>query len=155
MGFMCLTALFAAGGKYLWGWVCDLRTPLFSAKILMLANVFALGLAFLPQNPASVLLFATVGGACLGGFWTVLPAVVAHVFGRRRFVPVYRFVTVFITLKALGYPVMGFSYQWTGSYDAGYLLCTGILLACFLMMLTVREPDSVSESGASIGAVGV
>lgn len=155
MGFMCLTALSAAGGKYLWGWVCDLRTPLFSAKILMLANVFALGLAFLPQNSASVLLFVTVGGACLGGFWTVLPAVVAHVFGRRRFVPVYRFVTVFITLKALGYPVMGFSYQWTGSYDAGYLLCTGILLACFLMMLTVREPDSVSESGASIGAVGV
>ena len=155
MGFMCLTALFAAGGKYLWGWICDLKTPLFSAKLLMIANVFALGLAFLPQNPTGVLLFATVGGACLGGFWTVLPAVVAHVFGRRRFVPAYRFVTVFITLKALGYPVMGFSYQWTGSYDAGYLLCTGILLACFLMMLMVREPGPVPGAKTSAAASGV
>ena len=155
MGFMCLTALFAAGGKYLWGWICDLKTPLFSAKLLMIANVFTRGLAFLPQNPTGVLLFATVGGACLGGFWTVLPAVVAHVFGRRRFVPAYRFVTVFITLKALGYPVMGFSYQWTGSYDAGYLLCTGILLACFLMMLMVREPGPAPGAKTSAAASGV
>ena len=155
MGFMCLTALFAAAGKYLWGWICDRKTPLFSAKLLMIANVLALGLAFLPQEVFSVLLFATVGGVCLGGFWTVLPAVVAHVFGRRRFVGVYRFITVFIALKALGYPVMGFSYQWTGSYDAGYLLCTGILLICFLIMLTVREPASSQGTEASADSSGV
>lgn len=147
MTFMCLTALCAAAGKYLWGWVCDRKTPLYSAKLLMIANVCTLGVAMLPPTVFAVTLFVTVGGACLGGFWTVLPAVVAHVVGRERFVSVYRFVTVFISFKALGYPVMGFSYQWTGSYDAGYVLCIGLLILCFFLMLMVREP--VGEPGAA------
>lgn len=142
MFFMCLTALFAAFGKYAWGWLCDKKNPLFTAKALMLSNVLAMLLSFLPQNTTVVLLFAIIGGICMGGFWTVLPAIVAHQFGKQRFMGFYRFVSGFIMLKALGYPVMGLSYQWAGSYDAAYVFCTCILVLCTLMTFAIKEPQA-------------
>ena len=77
MGFMCLTALLGAVGKYAWGWVCDRTTPLFATKLLFLCNALSLACIFLPHTLFNVILLVVGYGVCMGGIWTVFPSVVA------------------------------------------------------------------------------
>ncbi len=138
MSFMCLAALFAAVAKYFWGCLCDRWNPVQVARALMLSNALTLSLTFLPQNPLTVCLFAISFGITVGGSWTVLPAVVAFHFGREYFVSIYRVVAPFILLKAAGYPVLGYSYVLTGSYDTAIFLFILIFLFCFILSLFLK-----------------
>lgn len=140
MGLMCTTALFAALGKYVWGMWCDVIKPLRCARLLMLANMAGLMLAFLPVNVWTVLAFCFVAGFGLGGFFTMLPALVAQVFGRKRFATVYRFVVFFVAVKSLGYPLLGFSHSLTGRYDAAYAILIALLFMAWLLLGRVRNP---------------
>ena len=79
MGFMCLTALLGAVGKYAWGWVCDRTTPLFATKLLFLCNALSLACIFLPHTLFNVILFVVGYGVCMGGIWTVFPLSLIHI----------------------------------------------------------------------------
>ena len=138
MSVMCLTALFAAAAKYFWGCLCDRWNPVLVARALMLSDTLALSLIFLPPNPLTACLFAVFFGISVGGAWSVLPAVVAFHFGREYFVSIYRVVAPFILLKAAGYPVLGYSYVLTGSYNTAFLLFIIILLFCFFLSLGLK-----------------
>ena len=83
MGFMCLTALLGAVGKYAWGWVCDRTTPLFATKLLFLCNALSLACIFLPHTLFNIILFVVGYGVCMGGIWTVFPSVVAYLYGKK------------------------------------------------------------------------
>lgn len=122
MGFMCATAFFTASGKFLWGWVCDKVAPLLVMKIFFIYCIAAFLLAFLPSNVFSVSAFCLFCGLAMGGTWTILPAVVADVFGRSNFMAAYRVIGVLLFFKSFGYIVMGQSYQLTGGYDAAFVV---------------------------------
>ena len=143
MGFMCLTALFGAVGKYAWGWVCDRTTPLFAAKVLFLCNALSLSCIFLPLSVFNVVLFVMAYGVCMGGLWTVFPAVVAYVYGKRQFPHVYKYISMFVAVKALGYAAIGLSHSATGSYDTAYAAMIGLLLVAFAATATLKEREAV------------
>ncbi len=137
MSLMVLTAAFAAAGKYFWGWTSDKLGPLRTAKLLFAANILGLAIAFLPQNVVTCLLFATCCGLFLGGFWTMYPAFVAAVFGRDNFTSAYRFTSLFIPLKSLGYVLMGFSFDFFRNYDAAYMFFMLMLLLGYVLIASI------------------
>ncbi len=142
MGFMCLTALLGALGKYAWGWVCDRTTPLFTAKLLFLCNALSLACIFLPQNLFNVILFVVGYGLCMGGIWTVFPVVVAYLYGKKQFPHVYKYSSLFVAVKSLGYAVVGLSHGLTGSYNTAYIMLIVLLLAAFAATSTIREHEA-------------
>ena len=143
MALMALTALCAALGKYLWGWITDRMPPIRTTRLLIVSTIIGLFFAFLPPHPVSVLLFAIYTGGCVGGFWTVFPAVTAAVFGRSAFVSAYRFLSLFVIMKSLGYYVMGISYDITSSYDAGFIFFIICLSLAFLLTMGLKKKEHI------------
>ena len=134
MAFLCFVALCASVGKYTWGLICDKLTPIRTAKLLFICNALATLLAFLPPTTFCVFIFSLLSGFCFGGIWTVLPAIIAEIFGRHRFMAVYRVITVFLFLKSFGYIIMGHAYQLFGSYDAAYLIFSALYAVGFFLI---------------------
>lgn len=143
MSLMALTALCAALGKYTWGWITDKIPPIRATRLLILSTIVGLFFAFLPPHPVSVLLFAIYTGSCVGGFWTVFPAVTAAVFGRAAFVSAYRFLSLFVIMKSLGYYVMGVSYDLTSGYDAGFIFFIVCLVVAFLLTIGLKKKEHI------------
>ena len=143
MAFMSLAAFCGAMGKYFWGWLSDRLNPIRTTYVIIVCDMLGMGVAFLPSNVYTALLFAVYTGGCVGGFWAVFPNAVAHVFGRSRFVSVYRFTSAFVTIKALGYYIMGVIYDQTGSFDGAYLFfMASLVLAGVLLRLVNTTPDA-------------
>jgi hypothetical protein len=134
MGFMCLTAFFTAVGKYLWGWICDTIPPLLTSKIFFLYCAAAFMLAFLPPNLFTAFTFSLLCGLGLGGAWTLLPAVVADVFGRSNFLAAYRVIALFLFLKSVGYMITGQTHRLTGSYEAAFVVFSCLCLLGFVLI---------------------
>lgn len=142
----CAAALFAALVKYAWGWVCDRFTPLFAARLVMLCSAASLGLCFLPPGIWSMTAFSLSFGGCIGGLWTILPAVVSYFFGNGNFLPSYKFISIFIILRSAGFPVMGLSHDLTGSYAASDVIFGVSLLASLGLTLLLRESEAVESA---------
>lgn len=142
MGFMCLTALLGAVGKYAWGWVCDRTTPLFATKLLFLCNALSLACIFLPHTLFNVILFVVGYGMCMGGIWTVFPSVVAYLYGKKQFPHVYKYISLFVAVKSLGYAAVGLSHSLTGNYNMAYMGMVILLLAAFAATSTIREHEA-------------
>lgn len=138
MGLMCLTALCAALGKYLWGWVSDHIPVMLAARLLFICNILGLFIAFLPVNIYSSLAFAVGCGVFLGGFWTMYPAVVAHVFGKEHFSEAYSYTSLFVVLKSLGYVAMGMSFEYFMTYDMAFLFFGSMLFIGFALLTNIR-----------------
>ena len=141
MGFMCLTALLGAVGKYAWGWVCDRTTPLFATKLLFLCNALSLACIFLPHTLFNVILFVVGYGVCMG-IWTVFPSVVAYLYGKKQFPHVYKYISLFVAVKSLGYAAVGLSHSLTGNYNMAYMGMVILLLAAFAATSTIREHEA-------------
>lgn len=142
----CLSALFAALAKYAWGWFSDRFTPLTAARLIMACSVASLLLLQLPPSLVGMALFSMAFGSCIGGLWTVLPAVVSYFFGSRNFLPAYKFISFFIILRSVGFPIMGLSHDICGSYalaDAVFGVC---LLFSLVMTLLLRKDDAVENT---------
>ena len=142
MGFMCLTALLGAVGKYAWGWVCDRTTPLFATKLLFLCNALSLACIFLPHTLFNVILFVVGYGVCMGGIWTVFPSVVAYLYGKKQLPHVDKYITLFVAVKSLGYAAVGLSHSLTGNYNMAYMGMVILLLAAFAATSTIREHEA-------------
>ncbi len=142
MSFMCLAALCAGLAKYFWGWLCDKISPIIVTRIFVASTLGSLLLMFLPPSALIALAFAIIFGISVGGAWAVLPSAVAHVFGKEHFGSVYRIVPMFIVLKGMGFPILGFSFTRTGSYNAAYMIYIAALCLClvFTFLLPVASP---------------
>lgn len=128
-----LAAAFSAGAKYFWGWICDRWSPILASRGITLCCLFSMFLSFLPQSAWTLGLFGVCFSSGYGGLAVVLPAVTASYFGSARFLSVYRVIAIFILLRCLGFPIMGFSHELVGSYlgaDIVFTLC--LALAAFL-----------------------
>jgi MFS family permease len=153
MAFMCMTAFFTATGKYLWGWICDTIPPLLTSKIFFLYCAVAFMLAFLPPNLFTAFIFSLLCGLGLGGAWTLLPAVVADVFGRSNFLAAYRVIALFLFLKSVGYLITGQTHRLTGSYEAAFIVFSCLCLVGFVLIpRTGTKYVAKSGSGAEPAA---
>lgn len=145
MALMCLTAFFAAAAKYLWGWLCDKINPVSVTRFLVLFHIASLFLLFVPTNYFVIFVFTVCFGLSAGGSWAVMPAVTAHLFGKERFICTYRAISPFVILKALGFLIVGFSYEFFGSYNTAYFIFIMILSCCFILTLFIK-PFSHSKA---------
>ncbi|MDR2573248.1 MAG: MFS transporter [Desulfovibrio sp.] len=140
----CMSALFAAFAKYAWGAVCDRFTPITATRAVMLLSFASLALGFLPPTRPGLILFCIAFGSCAGGLWTILPAVTSHCFGGDNFLPAYKFVSLFILLRCLGFPIMGFAHDLSGSYAPADVIFLIFLLISFALTFVASgraEPD--------------
>ena len=137
-----VAALLGAVGKYAWGWVCDRTTPLFATKLLFLCNALSLACIFLPHTLFNVILFVVGYGVCMGGIWTVFPSVVAYLYGKKQFPHVYKYISLFVAVKSLGYAAVGLSHSLTGNYNMAYMGMVILLLAAFAATSTIREHEA-------------
>ncbi len=143
----CAAAFLAALAKYAWGWVCDRFTPLFAARLVMLCSVASLTLGFLPASIWTMTAFGLSFGGCIGGLWAILPTVVSYYFGGGNFLPSYKFISIFIILRSVGFPIMGLSHDLTGSYAAADAVLGVSLLVSLGLLLLLRECEA-AESAA-------
>lgn len=150
MTCMCATAFFGAVGKYMWGWISDKTTPLKASKALFICNALSLSLILLPPSLPAVLLFIVAYGLCMGGIWTLFPAMVVYMYGIRRFPSAYKNLSLFMVLKAAGYSVVGLSFSLTGGYDAAYTLMVVLLGLSFLAVTRIREEEAAEFAPATV-----
>ena len=127
----CVSALCAALAKYVWGWMCDRFTAITASRLVMLLSCTSVCAGFLPPTLPCLILFCITFGCCIGGLWTVLPAVTASYFGSDNFLPAYKFISIFILLRCLGFPIMGISHDLTGSYALADNIFIVLLLLAF------------------------
>jgi len=145
----CASALFSGLSKYGWGWFCDRTNPLLVARVTLLSNAVMLAVSLLPHNAVTLVISSIILGACCGGYWTVLPAIVSYYFGANSFLAAYRFVSFFIILKSLAYPILGLSYDMTGSYNSGYMVYIGLISLGFILTLLVDGKKAHDWAGAA------
>ncbi|MDD6088681.1 MAG: MFS transporter [Desulfovibrionaceae bacterium] len=142
MLLMSLAALCCGLSKFIWGWLCDKFSPMLIARILLFANMLILASSILPMGNFAVAVYSIVLGTGCGGYWTVIPAVVSYYFGSANFLSAYRLVSFFIVLKAMAYPIIGLSFDLTGSYNSGYLVYSALVGMGFILILFVNEKKS-------------
>jgi OFA family oxalate/formate antiporter-like MFS transporter len=139
----CTAALFATVAKYIWGWVCDRFTPLIAMRVVISSCILSMGLGFFPPSVWNMCFFSILFGVSIGGMWTVFPAMVTYYFGAKNFLPAFKFVSIFIVLRSLGYPVLGYSYDLTGSYRAADIIFLCLLGTSLLLSFILRAERAV------------
>ena len=67
---------------------------------------------------------------------------VAYLYGKKQFPHVYKYISLFVAVKSLGYAVVGLSHGLTGSYNTAYIMLIVLLLAAFAATSTIREHEA-------------
>lgn len=143
MTFMSIAAISCGLSKFMWGWLADKFRPVRTLRLVMILHVIALGLSLIHFGFVGNVLYCIFMGACCGSYWTLLPAVVGFYFGPQNFLGAYRFVSFFLLLKSLAYPVLGYSYDVTQSYDAGYIVYLGLVALGAFLTFCLNEKNGV------------
>ena len=144
MNLMAATALAGAAGKYFWGRLCDRFPARNVVAVLIALNAAGLGLLLVPHSLAAAVLFVAVYGFSMGGVVSTQPVLIAATFGREAFPSIARYVWVVVGLNCIGYPIMGGSFDMTGSYGAAYVvfIVFNVVSLCLIASLRkgLREP---------------
>ena len=148
LGLVSLAAALGAGGKYFWGHLCDRYEPRMMVAWLMGCVGLSLVLGLLHWGLVGAVAFVSLFGLGMGGLLSTFPIITAHLYGRRAFAPVFRFLVLFQIIQALGYLVMGRTYNWLGSYDAALGLFAAVDLGAVLLILSL--PNRVGAPAAPI-----
>lgn len=147
MTFMSIAAVSCGLSKFMWGWLADKLRPIRTLRILMMLHVIAFGFSLFSYGYVGSIVYCIYMGACCGAYWTLLPACVGFYFGAAQFLGAYRFVSFFLLLKSLAYPILGISYDMTHSYTAGYMVYMGMTALGFILTLLVDEKKGVEYKG--------
>jgi OFA family oxalate/formate antiporter-like MFS transporter len=137
MRLMAATALAGVAGKYLWASFCDTFPARRVVVILLAFNAVGLGLLLVPKSMAAVILFVVIYGFSMGGVVSTQPVMIADSFGREAFPTIARYIWVIVGINCIGYPIMGGSFDMTGSYDAAYgiFIVFNICAVCLIALL--------------------
>ena len=147
MLLVALTSVAGTFGKFTWGTLCDRIPP--NRLTACMFSMVGLGqiLGLVAQGPVTVGFFIVIFGFGMGGIMSTFPIISAWCFGRAAFASVFRLLALFLGLQAVGYLLMGGSFEFTGSYDAAYLVFIFVDLAAAAVIVTVK-PSAWSQDGA-------
>lgn len=147
-GAMLIASIAALSGtlsKFLWGWICDLTTPLLAARALMISGFLSMSITFLPPSLAGMLALGVTFGLSIGGLWVVLPDLTSYYFGANNFLPYYKFITIFIFIRSLGFPAIGVSYNLCGSYFYADIFFTASLFLSAILVFSLRDSKAAES----------
>ena len=138
MIMVALTSVAGTCGKFTWGTLCDRFPPNRLAAVMF--SMVGLGqlLGWVASGPITVGFFIVVFGFGMGGIMSTFPIISAWCFGRAAFASVFRLLTLFLGLQAIGYVMMGGSFSLTGSYDAAYLVFIFVDMSAAAVIVTVN-----------------
>ncbi len=134
-----IAALCGTFAKFFWGYICDITTPIFAARLLMIWACLSMGITFLPPSFITMLALGVLFGLSIGGLWVVLPALTSYYFGADNFLPYYKFITIFILIRSFGFPAMGISYDLCGSYFYADIFFTICLFLSTILVFLLQE----------------
>lgn len=134
MGLTSFGALMGSVGKYLWGYLCDKKSPALVVSLMALMNGVGIGFSLIGNVALTTWLFVSIFGLSMGGIMSTFPIIVAHTYGRENFPFVIRYLYLILSFQLIGYLMMGQSFDKTGSYGWAYICFLGMdLLAAFLL----------------------
>jgi OFA family oxalate/formate antiporter-like MFS transporter len=140
MLMLALTALFGACGKYVWGMLCDYFEPRRLVALLMALTGLGVFFGLLSGSLLALALFIICFGFSMGGIMSTHPIITADLFGRKSFATVYKYLFLFMALEALGFILMGLSFDFTGSYNAAFISYIFTCLIAAGLVFSVKRP---------------
>lgn len=141
MNLMAATAMAGAAGKYAWAYLCDRFSARRVVMALFACNAAGLTLTLAPPSTASVLVFVALYGFSMGGVVSTQPVIIAEYFGRDAFPSIARYIGILIGINFIGYPMMGASFEATGSYDAAYGIFILLNAVSALLVTSLKFPS--------------
>ncbi|MCB2192295.1 MAG: MFS transporter [Deltaproteobacteria bacterium] len=138
MIMVALTSVAGTFGKFTWGTLCDRIPP--NRLTAVMFSIVGLGqiLGLVASGPITVGFFIVIFGFGMGGIMSTFPIISAWCFGRAAFASVFRLLALFLGLQAVGYLLMGGSFNLTGSYDAAYMIFIFVDMAAAATIVTVK-----------------
>ena len=140
MRFMAATALVGTAGKYLWAFMCDRFPSKYVVAALLFLNAAGLCIGLMHPSLPVVIIFITMYGFAMGGVVSTQPVMIAEYFGREAYPSVGRYVGLIVGINCIGYPIMGWSFDITGSYDAAYYVFIMLNLISMILIMTLKKP---------------
>lgn len=141
MAMMATTAFIGAIGKYVWGTLCDRFEPRKIISLLIVLNALGLSFSLIHGSLWPLVCFIVIFGFAMGGVMATYPIIIAHLFGRKSFPLVMKYLAVFFVFQLAGFIISGQSFDRTGSYDLAYMIYIFLYLIALLLMLTIRRPQ--------------
>ncbi|MBU1273856.1 MAG: MFS transporter [Proteobacteria bacterium] len=148
MVLVALTAAAGTCGKFTWGVLCDRFPPNRLGAVMFCLVGLGQILGLLASGPFTVGLFIVVFGFGMGGIMSTFPIISAWCFGRAAFASVFRLLSLFLALQAVGYVMMGGAFSLTGSYDVAYIVFVFVDMAAAALIVTVK-PSIWAQPGES------
>ncbi len=134
-----LNGITILGNFVLGGYIGD---KIGNKKVFIIGSIFMAATLFWMLSVSSewmLYLFSVVFGLALGGMGTSESPLIARVFGLRSHGLIFGFLGLGYTIgSSLGPVVMGYIFDSTGSYQAGFLVCAIIACISLIMSLLLR-----------------
>jgi MFS family permease len=137
-GFMTAMALGAVAGKLGVGLLSIRSSIRFSMQILILFTASAAAVFLMWQNAVGLLVGAILVGMSLGGLMPLMSSAYVTLFGARQYGKVYGYIAL-VTLPCQLSPVVAAAlYDWTGSYNVGFVSFLVLLALIFPVCTRLR-----------------
>jgi MFS transporter, OFA family, oxalate/formate antiporter len=108
--------------------------------LLLFLNAAGLCVGLVPGSLVTVTVFILIYGFAMGGVVSTQPVIIAEFYGRDAYPTVARYVGLVVGVDCVGYPIMGMSFDLTGSYDTAYLIFVGLNFIAALLIASLKRP---------------
>ena len=137
-----------SGGKFFFGWLSDrIKDAKYSASLGIFLMAVGMFILYKAKTVVGLYAFALIFGFGYGSLAPVMPYIVSDRFGRHILGAVYGVLVFFATGVggSLGPILGGFIFDKTGSYAAGWMINTIILLFVSIFIL-ILKPASQTKT---------
>jgi len=138
-----IVGLFSAVGKFLFGWLCDHIDPKYAAAIAYFLIALSLVTMIQARSMAYLWLYAVLMGLGQGGWAPNLAMLAGNYFGLKHYGAVLGAIhLIFFAGEAVGPMIIGFAYDYTGSYRLILTVLVGLCLASIPLIAIIRKPQN-------------
>jgi MFS family permease len=112
-----------------------------------------LTLALIHDSLVALALFIVIFGFSMGGAMSLLPIIVADLYGRESFPAVIRYISLVLSIEISGFLIAGQSFDRTGSYDLAYIIFIILNLLAVYLIVTTKKPQSTQRFSGGGGTI--
>ncbi|MEX2446658.1 MAG: MFS transporter, partial [Dehalococcoidia bacterium] len=132
-------ALVGMGGKVSFGWLCERWPARYALTVSLACQVAGIAILLAAGDSAAVWLFVPVFGLGFGALGAIMPLLVQDTFGLAAFGMIFGLVNTFTLSSALvGPPLVGASFDATGSYQTAFIAISALLLVAAVAITLAR-----------------
>jgi MFS family permease len=127
---MSLVLFSSLAGRVLMGWLADLIHRKYIMILIYMIVATAIPLLLVPDFPGRIYIFAVIFGIGLGGDYMIIPLMAGDLFGVRALGRTMGIILVSDgAIEAVSPVLVGYLYDITQSYTAGFMVLIGFALA--------------------------